>query len=96
MEELLNEEDEKEQDRLTEIWKSNKIEELNFVGIVVRAALHYQRPIQHLTNYLNRARFWLASLRPPGPGQICWRAAPKHPGQCALAGSVVSTSRSQR
>ena len=35
MVELLNAENEDEQDRLTEKWKDNKIEELNFVGIVV-------------------------------------------------------------
>lgn len=32
---LLNDDDDDEQDRLTERWKNNKIEELNFVGIVV-------------------------------------------------------------
>lgn len=32
---LLNTEDEKERDHLTERWKDNKLQELNFVGIVV-------------------------------------------------------------
>lgn len=32
---LLNTHDEKERDRLTERWKDNKLQELNFVGIVV-------------------------------------------------------------
>ncbi|KAF2866339.1 hypothetical protein BDV95DRAFT_208540 [Massariosphaeria phaeospora] len=36
---LLNTEDEKERDRLTEMWKDNKLSELNFVGVVVCIAL---------------------------------------------------------
>ena len=32
---LLNEEDQKEKDKLTERWKESKLQELNFVGIVV-------------------------------------------------------------
>lgn len=32
---LLNTEDSKEQDDLTENWKNNKLSELNFVGVVV-------------------------------------------------------------
>ena len=32
---LLNAEEEEERDELTERWKSNKLQELNFVGIVV-------------------------------------------------------------
>ena len=34
---LLNDVSSAERDRLTERWKSNKVEELNFVGIVVRS-----------------------------------------------------------
>lgn len=33
---ILNTEDEEERDRLTEKWQSHKLEELSFVGIVVR------------------------------------------------------------
>lgn len=36
---ILNTDDEKEQDRLTERWKDNKLQELNFVGIVVRPSI---------------------------------------------------------
>lgn len=32
---ILNTQDEKERDRLTEKWQTHKLEELNFVGIVV-------------------------------------------------------------
>ena len=32
---LLNAEDEVEKDRLTERWRNSKLEELNFMGIVV-------------------------------------------------------------
>ena len=32
---LLNAEDDEERDQLTERWKDNKLQELNFVGIVV-------------------------------------------------------------
>lgn len=34
---LLNHDDKSERDRLTEKWKDNKLQELNFVGVVVRA-----------------------------------------------------------
>lgn len=34
---LLNHDDKKERDRLTDKWKDNKLQELNFVGVVVRA-----------------------------------------------------------
>lgn len=37
---LLNTEDEKERDELTERWKENKLQELNFVGIVVRPPIN--------------------------------------------------------
>ena len=33
---LLNTDDEKERDELTKRWRDHKLEELNFVGIVVR------------------------------------------------------------
>jgi hypothetical protein len=36
---LLNTEDSEERDRLTERWKDNRLQELNFVGVVVRQ--HY-------------------------------------------------------
>jgi hypothetical protein len=33
---LINTEDRRERDHLTEIWRDNKLSELNFVGVVVR------------------------------------------------------------
>lgn len=36
---ILNTPDEKERDTLTEKWRSHKLEELNFIGIVVCEAL---------------------------------------------------------
>lgn len=33
---IINTEDEEERDRLTEKWQEHKLEELSFVGIVVR------------------------------------------------------------
>ena len=36
---MLNEEDPKEKDRLTEVWRDNRLAELNFVGVVVRHCL---------------------------------------------------------
>jgi hypothetical protein len=35
---LLNTDDQRERDDLVEIWRDNKLSELNFVGVVVRAA----------------------------------------------------------
>ena len=32
---MLNTDDDEERDRLTEKWKDNKLQELNFIGIVV-------------------------------------------------------------
>ena len=34
---ILNTRDESEQNELTEQWRNHKLEELNFIGIVVRA-----------------------------------------------------------
>lgn len=51
---LLNTENDKERDDLTERWKENKLQELNFVGIVVSArtlpstAHHQLTPISFL------------------------------------------------
>ena len=40
---LLNTEDRKERDFLTERWKDNRVKELNFVGIVVCFLFSFQR-----------------------------------------------------
>ncbi|KAK1993173.1 hypothetical protein LX36DRAFT_263119 [Colletotrichum falcatum] len=63
---LLNHEDESERDRLTEKWKDNKLQELNFVGVV--AAL--------LANVLTSTGSW-PNLLPPGTTtpwivRTCW------------------------
>lgn len=63
---LLNHEDKKERDRLTEKWKDNKLQELNFVGVV--AAL--------LANVLTSTGSWPNLLPPdtttPWPVRTCW------------------------
>jgi hypothetical protein len=41
MHQLLNDVTEDERNRLTESWKDNKIQELSFIGIVVRLSLRY-------------------------------------------------------
>lgn len=38
---LLNTEDSDERDRLTENWRDNRLNELSFVGVVVRLSLYY-------------------------------------------------------
>lgn len=38
---IVNTEDEKERNYLTEQWRTHKLEELNFVGIVVRTRLSW-------------------------------------------------------
>jgi hypothetical protein len=40
---LLNAEDDKERDELTQRWKDNKLQELSFVGIVVSYICHSRR-----------------------------------------------------
>ncbi|KAK2052597.1 hypothetical protein LY76DRAFT_598480 [Colletotrichum caudatum] len=63
---LLNHDEESERDRLTEKWKDNKLQELNFVGVV--AAL--------LANVLTSTGSWPNLLQPgtttPWVVRTCW------------------------
>ncbi|OHE95194.1 hypothetical protein CORC01_09581 [Colletotrichum orchidophilum] len=63
---LLNHEDKSERNKLTEKWKDNKLQELNFVGVV--AAL--------LANVLTSTGSWPNLLPPetttPWPVRTCW------------------------
>ena len=44
---LLNAEEDKERDELTQRWKQNKLQELNFVGIVVSYPSSTEHEIAH-------------------------------------------------
>ncbi|WYZ46083.1 hypothetical protein EsH8_IX_000308 [Colletotrichum jinshuiense] len=63
---LLNHEEKSERDRLTERWKDNKLQELNFIGVV--SAL--------LANVLTSTGSWPNLLPPdtttPWPVRTCW------------------------
>ena len=43
---LLNEEDAERKDHLTEKWRDHKLEELNFIGVVVSAAAAVVPPVE--------------------------------------------------
>ncbi|KAK1715243.1 hypothetical protein BDP67DRAFT_543249 [Colletotrichum lupini] len=65
---LLNHDDQDERNRLTEKWKDNKLQELNFVGVVRQSAL--------LANVLTSTGSWPNLLPPetttPWPVRTCW------------------------
>ena len=59
---LLNTEDEEERDELTERWKDNKLQELNFVGIVVSSPLSStKRPSPYFCTAILRWLRWYLS-----------------------------------
>lgn len=44
---IINTQDERERDELTAQWRTHKLEELNFIGIVVRCAFFLKPSFKH-------------------------------------------------
>jgi len=65
---LLNAESMDERDRLTEEWRDRKLQELNFIGVVVSLSAAAFLGL-HDTYYTNRALFSLACFLEPVHGR---------------------------
>ena len=101
---LLSTEDDKERDELTTRWRDNKLQELNFIGVVVSFSAITILPgvgcssyttthgSRHMTNHAASLPFSQVSLHPPAAGlTFCPTAKPPH-GLSAHLGTAASSS----